>query len=157
MTLHYARSRGRGGIHYLGFTDSGSEASSAPHRLVCTIHQLSHCCANRVLLLVEAISRMLKKSASFVLASFRPSPYHRGYASALHSLRPCWTAFLSILRECSPVVLHVHHRVLACQSSFPTVCQNFDSITDCSVLVAGRFPAILARSPTSRSAGPSKA
>ena len=33
--------------------------------------------------------RMLKKSASFVLASFRPSTYPRGYASALHSLRPC--------------------------------------------------------------------
>ena len=40
---------------------------------------------------------MLKKSASNVLASFRPSTYPRGYASALHSLRPCWTAFLSIL------------------------------------------------------------
>jgi len=39
--LHYALSRGRSGIHYSGFTDSGSEASSAPHRLVCTIHQLS--------------------------------------------------------------------------------------------------------------------
>ena len=42
-------------------------------------------------------SRMLKKPASVVLASFRPSTYPRGYASALHSLRPCWTAFLSIL------------------------------------------------------------
>ena len=64
--------------------------------------------------------RMLKKSASFVLASFRPStgtqpPHHsaartdlvllirrtvrpRGYASDLHSLRPCRTNFLSILR-----------------------------------------------------------
>jgi len=42
---------------------------------------------------------MLKKSASSVLASFRPSTYPRGYASALHSLRPCWTAFLSILRD----------------------------------------------------------
>ena len=61
-----------------------------------------------------------------VLASFRPStgtrpPHHsaartdlvllirrtvrpRGYASALRSLRPCWTAFLSILREHSPFV-----------------------------------------------------
>ena len=39
--LHYALSRGRGGIHYSDFTDSGSEASSAPRRLVCTIHQLS--------------------------------------------------------------------------------------------------------------------
>ncbi len=42
---------------------------------------------------------MLKKSASGVLASFRPSTYHRGYASALHSLRPCWTNFLSILPD----------------------------------------------------------
>ena len=44
---------------------------------------------------------MLKKSASFVLASFRPATYPRGYASGLHSLRPCRTAFLSILREVS--------------------------------------------------------
>jgi len=64
-------------------------------------------------------SRMLKKAASCVLASFRPStgtrpPHHsaartnvvllirrtvrpKGYASGLHSLRPCWTTFLSIL------------------------------------------------------------
>jgi hypothetical protein len=47
---------------------------------------------------------MLKKSTSVVLASFRPSTYPRGYASALHSLRPGWTAFLSILQKCSPVV-----------------------------------------------------
>ena len=46
---------------------------------------------------------MLKNSASIVLASFRPSTYPRGYASALHSLRPCWTAFLSILRRCFPL------------------------------------------------------
>ena len=38
-------------------------------------------------------------TASFVLASFRPSTYPRGYASALHSLRPCWTVILSLLRE----------------------------------------------------------
>jgi len=43
------------------------------------------------------LRRMLKKSAGFVLASFRPSTYPRRYASGLHSLRPCWTAFLSIL------------------------------------------------------------
>jgi len=49
---------------------------------------------------------MLKKSASGVLASFRSSTYPRGYASGLHSLRPCWTAFLSILREYSSVALH---------------------------------------------------
>jgi len=58
---------------------------------------------------------------NFVLASFRSStgtrpPHHsaartdsvllirrtvrpRGYASGLHSLRPCWTAILSILRN----------------------------------------------------------
>jgi len=57
--------------------------------------------------LLTAISRMLKKSASSVLASFRPSTYPRGYASGLHSLRPCWTAILSILRECSPIVPHM--------------------------------------------------
>ena len=64
---------------------------------------------------------MLKQPVSFVLASFRPStgtrpPHHsaartdlvllirrtvrpRGYASVPHSLRPCWTACLSILWE----------------------------------------------------------
>ena len=69
---------------------------------------------------------MLKPSASGVLASFRPStgtrpPHHsaartdlvllirrtvrpRGYASTLHSLRSCWTASLSILRDCFPLL-----------------------------------------------------
>src|SRR4029077_3244991 len=47
--------------------DSGSEARSAPRRLVCTIHQLSHCCANRVLLLVAAISRMCRTSPNLAL------------------------------------------------------------------------------------------
>ncbi len=45
-----------------------------------------------------AASRMLKKSASGVLASLRGSPYGAEYASPLRSLRPCWTAILSILR-----------------------------------------------------------
>jgi len=49
---------------------------------------------------------MLKKSASGVLASLRSSTYPRGYASGLRSLRPCWTAFLSILQVCSPIVPH---------------------------------------------------
>ena len=31
---------------------------------------------------------MLKKAASFVLASFRSSTYPEGYASGFHSLRP---------------------------------------------------------------------
>ena len=43
-------------------------------------------------------SRLLTKSASGVLASFRSSTYPRGYASGLHSLRPCCTAFLNSLR-----------------------------------------------------------
>jgi hypothetical protein len=45
-------------------------------------------------------SRMLKRFTSIVLASFRSSTYPRGYASGLHSLRPCWTILLSILRDC---------------------------------------------------------
>jgi hypothetical protein len=52
-------------------------------------------------------NRMLKKSASGVLASFRSSPYPRGYASGLHSLRPCWTAFLSILLSCLRVTQYL--------------------------------------------------
>ncbi len=48
-------------------------------------------------------SRLLKKSASVVLASFRPSTYPSG----LHSLRPCWTAFLSSLRDRTHVALAV--------------------------------------------------
>ena len=40
----------------------------------------------------------MKNASSVVLASFRSSTYPRGYASGLHSLRPCWTAFLSILQ-----------------------------------------------------------
>src|SRR5262249_51954504 len=44
-------------------------------------------------------SRMLKKPASFVLASLRPSTYLKPYASGLRSLRPRWTVFLNILRS----------------------------------------------------------
>ena len=47
---------------------------------------------------------MLKQAASVVLASFRPSTYPKGYASALRSLRPCWTACLSILSNYAPNV-----------------------------------------------------
>ena len=57
-------------------------------------------------------SMMLKKSASGVLASFRPSTYPRGYASALHLLRPCWTNFLSILPDIrKPLNVHRATRV----------------------------------------------
>jgi len=45
-----------------------------------------------------AASRLLIKSASVVLASFRGSPYRSEYASPLRSLRPCWAAFLNSLR-----------------------------------------------------------
>ena len=46
-------------------------------------------------------SRMRKKTASGVLASLRGSTYGPEYDSPLHSLRPCWTAFLRILYGCS--------------------------------------------------------
>ena len=42
---------------------------------------------------------MLKKTASGVLASLRDSTYDTKYDSPLHSLRPCWAVFLSILRD----------------------------------------------------------
>jgi hypothetical protein len=41
--------------------------------------------------------RLLKKSASDVLAMFRGSTYGTEYASPLLLLRPCWTAFLNSL------------------------------------------------------------
>jgi hypothetical protein len=44
-------------------------------------------------------NRLLIKSASGVLASFKSSTYPIGYISGLHSLRPCWTAFLNSLRK----------------------------------------------------------
>jgi hypothetical protein len=66
---------------------------------------------------------MLKKSASSVLASLRPSTYPRGYASALRSLRPCWTIFLSILTEVFLVVPHVRTiEVLVYLNSFSAAC-----------------------------------
>jgi len=40
---------------------------------------------------------MLKKSASFVLASLEGSTYRKEYASPSRSLRPRWTAILNIL------------------------------------------------------------
>src|SRR5512134_692267 len=47
------------------------------------------------------LNRMLKKSASCVLASLRGSTYGAEYDSPLRSLRPCWTAILSILCDSS--------------------------------------------------------
>jgi hypothetical protein len=46
----------------------------------------------------NSTSRMLKKSASGVLATLRGSTYDIEYDSPLPSLRPCWTDILSILR-----------------------------------------------------------
>ncbi len=41
-------------------------------------------------------------------------------SSALHSLRPCWTAFLSILQDCSSVVPHLRTtEFLASNVAFP--------------------------------------
>jgi len=95
---------------------------------------------------------MLKQAASVVLASFRPSTLRRGFSevgstvgalpfakihsrgerptrgavctsSALRSLRPCWTACLSILSNYSPNVptaqtietlLHHDHVLVDC-------------------------------------------
>ena len=63
---------------------------------------------------------MLTQTASFVLASLRPSTYPQGYASGLHSLRPCWTVCVSILQKCSPVVPQVRLlEIFACQHSYP--------------------------------------
>ena len=43
-------------------------------------------------------SRMLKKSASFVLAALRGSSYVKKYDSPLRWLRPRWTVILNTLR-----------------------------------------------------------
>ncbi len=59
-------------------------------------------------------SRMLKQSASIILASFRSSTYPRGYDSALHSLRPCWANCLSILSNVVSVTRHVSLVLLLC-------------------------------------------
>jgi hypothetical protein len=43
-------------------------------------------------------------------------------SSALHSLRPCWTNFLSLLRECAPLVLDVQvFEGLLCRSGISSV------------------------------------
>ena len=46
-----------------------------------------------------SFSRMLKRSVSVVLASLRGLNVPKAYASPLRSLRPCWTAFLTILQD----------------------------------------------------------
>ena len=68
-------------------------------------------------LMREGSYRTLKKSASGVLASFRGSTY-RSVRLASCSLRPCWTAILSILcgvflisQTCGLVKFRCAHRV----------------------------------------------
>ena len=69
-----------------------------------------------------SLSRMLKQSASIVLASFRPQRTQR-VCLGLDSLRPCWAACLSILRECSPVVPDVPAiEVPLCGDGFSAAC-----------------------------------
>jgi hypothetical protein len=64
------------------------------------------------------LSRMLKKSASVVLTSLRGLTY-RSVRLPLCSLRPCWTAFLSILRGCSLLATDMQAiEVLLCQNGF---------------------------------------
>jgi hypothetical protein len=74
-------------------------------------------------------SRLLIKSASIVLASFRSSTYPTrrirclgsvGWAGekcslpALHSLRPCWTAFLNSLRGLMKEPMKSEHSCFRC-------------------------------------------
>ena len=65
--------------------------------------------------------RLLIKSASIVLASFRSSRYPRGHASGLHSLRPCWTAFLNSLRRSQKECWRFRHPCVLCAQ---VVCQR---------------------------------
>jgi hypothetical protein len=68
--------------------------------------------------------KLLKTTASGVLASFRSSTYPRGYASGLHSVRPCWTTTLNILvskrlyrKELKSILLDTAERAYAISSS----------------------------------------
>jgi hypothetical protein len=71
--------------------------------------------AGQIVHSILRFSWMLKKSASSVLASLRGFPYRTEYASPLRLLRPCWAAFLSILRGCSALVPDVQAiEVLLC-------------------------------------------
>ena len=66
---------------------------------------------------------MLKKSASFVLASLRGSTYGKEYASPLRALRPRWTAFLNILRAAMvSLVIPRGHSLSKGEKGFSTAC-----------------------------------
>ena len=71
---------------------------------------------------------MLKKSASGVLTSLRGSTYSKEYASPLRLLRPCWTAFLSILQGYASVILHAQLVDFeGAQHSFSAACWRVNS------------------------------
>src|SRR5689334_2673519 len=60
--------------------------------------------------------------ASFSLRS--EAQRTEAYASPLRSLRPCWTAFLSILQWYSHLVLDLQAiEVLICRNGFSAACQ----------------------------------
>jgi hypothetical protein len=63
---------------------------------------------------VASLWQAIKKSDSGVLASLRGSTYGTEHASPLCLLRPCWVAFLSILRGCSPLVPDVQPSKFCC-------------------------------------------
>jgi|SRR5437773_8087980 len=66
---------------------------------------------------------MLKKLASFVLASLRGSTYCTEYASPLLSLRPRWTTFLNTLWPVQPPLMILSQYVFqGCSKGFSTVC-----------------------------------
>ena len=81
----------------------------------------------------NSLSGMLKKSASSVLGSSKSSTYPEGTPPVSTRLRPCWTAFLSILRECSPVVPHMPTiEVLLCRNGFPAACEDAETSSQLS-------------------------
>jgi len=66
---------------------------------------------------------MLKKTASFVLASLGASTYRKKYASVPRSLRPRWPAFLNILRAILiPCVISSRFVFLERHNSFSIIC-----------------------------------
>ena len=69
------------------------------------------------------LSRMLKRSASFVLDSSKSSTCPRGHASGFDSPPALLTAFLSILREYSPIVPHMRmSEIPSCAQSVSAAC-----------------------------------
>ena len=72
------------------------DSLATPSPLIC--EELETVCETRRTR-ASFTSKLLKKSASGVLAALRGSTYRTEYASPLRLLRPCWTAFLNSLLE----------------------------------------------------------